>query len=118
MPSPNLAPLVHLVGFLTGAALYALLFTVAARRPAADRLPLLTAVLGLVWNLSGLAAFAIRDFAGAEPSPWLMATAYSALGFLPAVVVHSVLRAHGRGRAVIGIAYVVSTAAEGLMFWA
>jgi two-component system LytT family sensor kinase len=126
MPGPNFAPLVHLVGFLTGAALYALLLSVATRRPAAagDRLPLLTAILGLIWNLSGLAAYAIRDFAGREPSPWLMATAYSALGFLPAVVVHSVLRSDERhrarptARAVIWLAYIVSTVAEGLMFWA
>src|SRR5258708_13277044 len=96
MPPSNLAPLVHLVGFLTGAALYALLLTVVARRRSSDYLPLLTALLGLIWNVSGLAAFGIRDFAGREPSPWLMATAYSALGFLPAVVVHSVLRAPER----------------------
>ena len=125
MPPSNLAPLVHLVGFLTGAALYALLLTVAARRRStSDFLPLLTALLGLVWNVSGLAAFGIRDFAGQEPSPWLMATAYSALGFLPAVVVHSVLRAHDRQRmsrfagAVVGAAYAVSTVAEALMYWA
>lgn len=125
MPPSNLAPLVHLVGFLTGAALYALLLTVVARRrSSSDYLPLLTALLGLVWNVSGLAAFGIRDFAGREPSPWLMATAYSALGFLPAVVVHSVLRAHERRRmsrlagVVVGVAYAVSTVAETLMYWA
>jgi hypothetical protein len=125
MPPSNLAPLVHLVGFLTGAALYALLLTVAARRrSSSDFLPLLTALLGLVWNVSGLAAFGIRDFAGREPSPWLMATAYSALGFLPAVVVHSVLRAHERRRmsrlagVVVGAAYAVSTVAETLMYLA
>ncbi len=125
MPPSNLAPLVHLVGFLTGAALYALLLTVVARRrSSSDYLPLLTALLGLIWNVSGLAAFGIRDFAGREPSPWLMATAYSALGFLPAVVVHSVLRAHERRRmsrlagVVVGTAYAVSTVAETLMYWA
>src|SRR5258708_27197676 len=124
MPPSTLAPLVHLVGFLTGAALYSLLLTVVARRRSSDYLPLLTALLGLVWNVSGLAAFGIRDFAGREPSPWLMATAYSALGFLPAVVVHSVLRAHERRRmgrlagVVVGAAYAVSTVAETLMYWA
>jgi two-component system, LytTR family, sensor kinase len=125
MPPSNLVPLVHIVGFLTGAALYALLLTVALRRrSSSDFLPLLTAILGLVWNVSGLAAFGIRDFAGRDPSPWLMATAYSALGFLPAVVVHSVLRANERRRmsrvanVVVGAAYAVSTVAETLMYWA
>jgi hypothetical protein len=121
VPTPNLAPLVQLVGFLTGAALYALLLTVAARRGSTDRLPLLTAILGLVWNVSGLASFGLRDFAGEEPSPWLLATAYSALGFLPAVVVHSVLRTEERRRsraltAVVSVAYAVSGIACVLMF--
>src|SRR5258708_38192678 len=93
MPPHNVAALVHLVGFLTGAALYAMLFAlVLQRRMSDDRLPLATAILGLLWNVSGLAAFGIRDFAGGDPPSFLVATAYSALGFLPAVVVHSVLR--------------------------
>ena len=112
-------PLLHLVGFLIGAALYGLLFVLAARRRLDDRLLLLTAVLGLIWNVIGLAAYAIRDFAGHEPHPYLVATAYSALGFLPAVVVDSVLRPR-KGRAArlfVFLAYSVSTAAEALMFW-
>ena len=123
MLAPSFAPLVHVVGFLTGAALYALLFAVAARRTTHDLLPLLTALLGLVWNVSGLLAIALRDFAAREPSVWLMATAYSALGFLPAVVVHSVLRAHSGERLsrlaslVIASAYAVSSLAETLMYW-
>ncbi|MGH7488376.1 MAG: hypothetical protein ACREMY_22680, partial [bacterium] len=69
MSSP-MPPLIDLLGFLTGAALYGLLFSVAARRAApafqqvpqrhspagnpapqggTDRLPLLTAILGLLW---------------------------------------------------------------------
>src|SRR5258708_15828445 len=91
MPPHNVAALVHLVGFLTGAALYAMLFAlVLQRRMSDDRLPLATAILGLLWNVSGLAVFGIRDFAGGDPPAFLVATAYSALGFLPAVVVHSV----------------------------
>ncbi|HEY6138023.1 MAG TPA: histidine kinase [Thermoanaerobaculia bacterium] len=122
MPPHNVAAFVHLVGFLTGAALYGLLFTLVVRRRVHDRLPLLTAVLGLIWNLTGLAAFAIRDFAGHEPRPFLIAAAYSALGFLPAVVVHSVLRsvndAHRRAAAAfVFFGYAVSTIAETLMFW-
>ena len=64
MPPHNVAALVHLVGFLTGAALYAMLFALVLRRRVGnDRLPLGTAILGLLWNLSGLAAFGIRDYA-------------------------------------------------------
>jgi two-component system LytT family sensor kinase len=125
MPPHNVAALVHLVGFLTGAALYAMLFALVLRRRVGDdRLPLVTAILGLLWNVSGLAAFGIRDFAGVDPPAFLIATAYSALGFLPAVVVHSVLRSQSEARfrrtaaVIIGAAYIVSTVAETMMFWA
>jgi hypothetical protein len=124
MPPHNVAALVHLVGFLTGAALYAMLFALVLRRRVGDdRLPLGTAILGLLWNVSGLAAFGIRDFAGVDPPALLIATAYSALGFLPAVVVHSVLRSQSEARfrrtaaVIIGAAYIVSAIAETLMFW-
>src|SRR5450755_3421693 len=125
MPPHNVAALVHLVGFLTGAALYGMLFTLVLRRRVGDdRLPLVTAILGLIWNVSGLAAFGIRDFAGVDPPSFLTATAYSALGFLPAVVVHSVLRSQSEARhrrtaaAIIGASYAISTLAETMMFWA
>lgn len=125
MPPHNVAALVHLVGFLTGAALYAMLFTLVLRRGVGDdRLPLVTAILGLIWNVSGLAAFGIRDFAGVDPPSFLTATAYSALGFLPAVVVHSVLRSQSEARhrrtaaAIIGASYAISTVAQTMMFWA
>jgi two-component system, LytTR family, sensor kinase len=121
----NVAALVHLVGFLTGAALYAMLFTLVLRRRVGDdRLPLVTAILGLIWNVSGLAAFGIRDFAGVDPPSFLIATAYSALGFLPAVAVHSVLRSQSEARhrqtaaTIIGASYAISTVAETMMFWA
>jgi len=124
MPPHNVAALVHLVGFLTGAALYAMLFALVLRRRVGDdRLPLGTAILGLLWNVSGLAAFGIRDFAGVDPPALLVATAFSALGFLPAVVVHSVLRSQSEARyrrtaaVIIAAAYTVSAVAETLMFW-
>src|SRR5258708_31342466 len=99
MPPHNVAALVHLVGFLTGAALYALLFALVLRRSMSDdRLPLATAILGLLWNVSGLAVFGIRDFAGGDPPAFLVATAYSALGFLPAVRLHSGLPSHSHAR--------------------
>jgi len=117
MPPHNVAGLVHLVGFLVGAALYGLLFVLVVRRRLDDRLPLLTAILGLIWNVIGLAAFAIRDLAGHDPHPYLVATAYSALGFLPAVVIDSVFRSRAKRGVFVFLAYGVSTVAEGLMFW-
>jgi two-component system LytT family sensor kinase len=123
MPSNDVAVLMHLAGFLTGAALYGILFVLVARRlGSADRLPLLTAILGLIWNVTGLAAYGVRDLLGRDPHPYLIACAYSALGFLPAVVVHSVLRSETYAKtrrtaqAFIFIAYAVSTVAEGLLF--
>jgi hypothetical protein len=125
MPPHNVAALVHLVGFLIGAALYGMLFALVLRRRVGDdRLPLLTAILGLIWNVSGLGAFGIRDFVGGDPSPFLTATAYSALGFLPAVVVHTVLRSQSEARhrrtaaAIIVAAYTISIFAATVMFWA
>jgi hypothetical protein len=116
MPPHDVAGLVNLVGFLIGAALYGMLFTLVVRRRVDNRLTLLTAILGLLWNVIGVATYAIRDFAGHDPHPYLIATAYSALGFLPAVVVDSVLRSRARGLFVL-FAYGVSTLAEGMMFW-
>jgi hypothetical protein len=121
MPPHHVTALFHLVGFLTGAALYAMLFGLVIRRRSGDGLPLMTAILGLLWNAGGLATFVIRDFAGHEPHPLLVATAYSALGFLPAVVVQSVLRSptgsKKLARFFIIAAYGVSAVAESLMFW-
>jgi two-component system LytT family sensor kinase len=133
MPPHNVAALVHLVGFLVGAALYLTLFGVVTRPLVersvasaipADRLPLITAVLGLVWNVSGLAAYAIRDLAEREPPSILIGIAYLALGYLPAVVVHSVLRSETAARtrraaaSFIAAAYVVSTVAAVILLQA
>lgn len=133
MPPHNIAVLVHLVGFLLGAALYATLFGVVTRpafhgrsAPTAlrtDRLPLMTAILGLTWNVSGLAVYAIRDFTESEPPSLLIAVAYLALGYLPAVVVHSVLRSETMAQtrraaaAFIWIAYTVSTLGGMALLW-
>ena len=53
---------------------------------------MLTAVLGLAWNVEALISNGLRDF-GVPPLPRLaQALAFASLGLLPAVVVHSVLR--------------------------
>jgi hypothetical protein len=92
----NAAALVNILGFTVGIALYALLFLMVVRhaprakeKNAPDFLLLLTAVLGLLWNAGELAVLFWKDFAAAAVSPALVAVSYSALGFLPSVVVHS-----------------------------
>ena len=120
--------LLNLIGLSSGIALYAMLLVMvvrAARAAGAQRIdPLLiaTGVLGLVWNLCALPAYELPRLGVQGPVPALVALGYSALGFLPAVVVHSVLRGeHGRAgdglkRLVATTAYVVSTTAAVLHF--
>ena len=91
--------LLHIVGYVTGATLYAMLLAMVARgRPRADRLALATALLGLSWNIGELLVYAARAAGYPTAEPWLTALAYAALGFLPAVVVHSVSRVPGDER--------------------
>jgi two-component system LytT family sensor kinase len=111
--SPGL--IVDLLGFLTGTVLYVMLVTMVWRERMREgmpflsrrgRLPLLTGVCGVVWNLGALASFVTRA-AGAEPlAPAILAATFSALGFLPAVVVHSLFegRETVAGRRIIGLA--------------
>ena len=81
------------------------------------RLPLLTGVAGVVWNVGALLSFGPRILGGAAPSPVIVALAFGALGGLPAVVVHSLLEGRetvaGRRvtRAVIASAYALSLVA-------
>jgi two-component system, LytTR family, sensor kinase len=100
MLSAGAPELLHLVGYLTGATLYAMLFAMVARadRPGADRpdrLALATASLGLAWNVGELLLHVARGSGLTRAEPWLAAFAYTALGLLAAVVVHSVARTGG-----------------------
>ena len=83
--------LLHIVGYITGATLYAMLLAMVVRaRNRADSLALVTAVLGLVWNVGEISVHATDALAFRTASVWLAALSYSALGLLAAVVVHSV----------------------------
>src|SRR5512132_2127865 len=118
----NLGELLNLVGLSTGVALYAMLLAmvIRARRHAGaaafDPLLLVTSVLGLLWNLGSLPGYVLPKF-GIGPVALISAVGFGALGLLPAVVVHSVLRGgdHGVGGVVkraIGVAaYAVSAVA-------
>ena len=91
----NAALLVNLLGFSVGIALYALIAAMVVRHRGSRRaenvsvLLLTTAALGLLWNIGELYGFAVKDFGAAVASPFLVAISFSALGFLPSVVVHS-----------------------------
>ena len=76
-----------------------------------DRIPLATSCLGLLWNAGALVIYGTRDLGGA-PNAWFEAVAFAALGFLPAVVVHSSLQAQARrsARVLIAAAYALSSA--------
>jgi signal transduction histidine kinase len=114
------AELLNLVGLSSGIALYAMLLLMVLRSgrsrdsPEMDPLLLATAVLGLVWNLCALPAYELPKLGLLGPVRPLVVFGYSALGFLPAVVVHSVMRGEpGRRRpwarrAIACVAYGVS----------
>jgi two-component system LytT family sensor kinase len=118
--------IVDVLGFLTGAVLYVMLVVMVWRERAGEgkslfarrgRLPLLTGVAGVVWNVGALLSFGTRILGGAPPSPVIVALAFGALGGLPAVVVHSLLEGRetvaGRRvtQAVIASAYALSLVA-------
>src|SRR5690349_18365729 len=93
MTTGTAASLINLLGFITGLVLYVmLLWTVVTYRPASNRLTLLTGILGFAWNAGALGGYGMVNF-GLMASPLLLATAFGALCFLPAVVVHSALLA-------------------------
>ncbi len=139
----NTAALINLLGFTTGVALYAMLLFTVLRRPArgarfteadadngalprlsANALLLATAALGLVWNVGALASYGVKDFGVAEPHPLLVALSFAALGFLPAVVVHSALQSGGTkietsgARWITISAYGLSAVAAAMHFYA
>ncbi len=90
--------LLNVIGFSTGLALYAMLLLMVLRagpplgRSGPDPLLVATAVLGIIWNLCALPAYELPRLGIEGPFAQLTAVGFSALGFLPAVVVHSVLR--------------------------
>ncbi len=115
--------LLNLIGMSTGIALYAMLLAMVVRAgrppsaPKVDPLLLATAVLGLAWNLSALPAYELPKLGIVGPFAALTSVGFCCLGFLPAVVVHSVLRGERdqgwtwQKRAIAVTAYAVSALA-------
>lgn len=122
MNSLNAALLINLLGFSVGIALYALLFAMVVRHRGSSRergfdlLLLLTSCLGLFWNAGELGIFVWQDFGTGGLSPFLTALAYSALGFLPSVVVHSAQNETGSKQPLTFAAYALSIFASVLHF--
>ena len=140
MTASAAAALLNLLGYITGLSLYTMLLVMLLTGPRAalpigteagpemgmdsdktDRLPLLTALLGLAWNLGALLDLGIHNFGGWRSSALFGAAAFTALGFLPAVVVHSVLRSGDAWRrpmtmGMLIAAYSFSAAASALHF--
>lgn len=118
MGGTSAAELLNLVGFTTGAALCAMLLVLVRQARASadrsDRLPLFTAILGLVWNLGELGDYLLSRTGVSGPESWLSAISFAALATLAAVVVHSVARDVRGGRWLIGVAYACSAAATAL----
>jgi hypothetical protein len=117
--------LLNVVGLSIGVVLYALLLAMVARAPrtptihkSIDPLPLATALLGLAWNICAVLIYALPDL-GIRGGllPYVSTIGFSALGFLPAVVVHSVVRTDHGGDlrpvkpTLIAVAYGSSTVA-------
>jgi signal transduction histidine kinase len=85
---------------------------VLTSRPGSNRLTLLTGILGFAWNAGELGGYGLVNL-GFVASPQLSAAAFGALCFLPAVVVHSALRAYDKitrlqSQVIAGLAYTMS----------
>jgi hypothetical protein len=97
MPATGSIDLLHIATFATGAVLYGMLLGLVARTPArVDAFALATAVLGLSWNVGELVSYAARGAGFLTVASWSSTAAYTALGLLASVVVHS--SAHGSAR--------------------
>lgn len=123
MNSINAALLVNLMGFTVGVALYLLMAAMVLRHRGGssfrrvDALLLTTAILGLAWNVGELVVYVLRDFGAIRSYPLITAAAYSALGFLPSVVVHAAQNeAAGRHR-LSAAAYALSIFAAAFHFY-
>src|SRR6202050_837063 len=116
--------LLNLVGLSAGVVLYTVLLVMVVRAGRAggrharvDPLLLVTAVLGLVWNLCALPVYELPRMGIPGPFLLLDAVGFSARGLPPAVLVHSVLRGERDDvrspwkRSIAAAAYAVSTLA-------
>ena len=109
---PNIASLINLLGFAVGFALYVMLLVMVFRHKQKhlriDLLLFLTAILGILWNSGELFGIIWLDFFQNPVSPLIIAVSYSALGFLPSVVVHSAEKENSKTSILTFAAYGLS----------
>ncbi len=131
MTAKSVATLINLLGFVTGAVLYAMLLAMVVKVPSRthkktsnkiiileNKLLLLTAMLGFFWNISAFSIYGLPSLGVEDKYPFLVAASFTTLGFLPSVVVHLVLSSgkslKNKNRWIASIAYFLSIIA-GLM---
>ncbi len=104
MMQQSFTALIHIIGFVTGLMLFAILLILTwpggrgRRQP--ERLLFVAGLIGSFWNLGALVVYGARDWGDGQWPALAEAPVFGALGFLPAVVVHSVLSSEtvpGRG---------------------
>ena len=123
MSTSTAASVVNLLGFITAVVLYVILLWMVFRyRSGANRLALLTGLLGLGWNIGAFSGYGPFNLGFDEPAALVLAVAFGALCFLPAVVVHSAIRmvekiSHIESRIIIGSAYTMSGVATVMNFY-
>ena len=140
MSGINLAGLINVLGYTVGIALYLMLLVMVLKHPAqsitaaqsshstfyagwsSNVLLLITAVLGLLWNLGAFAIYGLKGIGYFNTYPIVSAISFTALGFLPAVVVHSVLRGstpknHQLSKTIAIVAYLLSATAGAFQFY-
>jgi hypothetical protein len=119
--------LLHIVGYLTGASLYAMLLAMVVRtRGPGHRLTLATALLGLAWNVGELSAHAFDGMGFAVARNWMASVSYAALGFLAAVAVASATREESsersqgwlRPKRLASLGYACAAIAGGMQLFA
>jgi two-component system, LytTR family, sensor kinase len=109
----NTASLINLLGFTVGIALYALLLVMVVRpRKRVDWLLFTTGVLGILWNFGEFMTLVWRDFRQTEIPSIVTAISYSALGFLPSLVMQNAKR-----QWLTYLAYAFSIFAAFLHLW-
>jgi len=117
------ASLVNLLSFITGVVLYVMLLWMAlTSRSGSNRLALLTGSLGFAWNVGAFGGYGLLNLGFRESAPLILAAAFGALCFLPAVVVHSALRASEKitrfeHLLIAGLAYAMSAIATIIHFY-
>lgn len=120
--------LLNALGLATGLALYAMLLAMVLRDRARggpfDSVPLATAILGSVWNLCSISLYLLPRVGVTAATRAVTVCGVIALGLLPAVVVHSVVRGPRGGKwpfanaALLAGAYAASVGAALIQFHA